>query len=64
MENCIASENGNNIYLENGEITTETILKISPNNNLVLEFKKELIKKLKARQKRSKKMKTPKVFLA
>ena len=42
----------------------ETILKISPNNNLVLEFKKELIKKLKARQKRSKKMKTPKVFLA
>ena len=29
MENCIASENGNNIYLENGEITTETILKIS-----------------------------------
>ena len=42
----------------------ETILKISPNNNLVLEFKKELIKKLKARQKRSKKLKTPKVFLA
>lgn len=41
----------------------ETILKISPENNLVLEFKKELIKKLKAQQKRSKRIKMPKVFL-
>ena len=41
----------------------ETILQLSPDNNLVSAFKKELIKKLKARQKRSKRMKTPKVFL-
>ena len=41
----------------------ETILQLYPDNNLVLEFKRELIKKLKAQQKRSKKMKTPKVFL-
>ena len=40
----------------------ETILKISPNNKLVLEFKKILIKELKGKN-LAKGMSTPKIFL-
>lgn len=40
----------------------ETILKISPNNKLVLEFKKILTKELK-KKKLDKEMKTKKIFL-
>ena len=40
----------------------ETILKFSPENNLILEYKKALTEKLKARQNNIKRPKTPPVF--
>ena len=41
----------------------ERILKISPENKLILEFKKVLTEKLKAKQNHTKGRKTPPVFL-
>ena len=41
----------------------ETILKMSPNNRLILKFKKTLIKELKEQNKSSKQLKFPKIFL-
>ena len=41
----------------------ETILKMSPNNRLILELKKTLIKELKEQYKSSKQLKFPKIFL-
>ena len=41
----------------------ETILKMSPKNKLVSEFKKVLIKELKEENKSSKQLKFPKIFL-
>ena len=41
----------------------ESILEISPNNKLILEMKKAIIKELKEEDKPSKQMQSPKILL-